>query len=446
MFTTKARRTFFIAALAGSLLFALVAVEYFQALDQERVRNQALSEIQTEFIDFRANLESEINAAIYSAWGVASYLTAHPDSDESEWLSLSKSLVDSNNNIRNIAIAPGNKVAFVYPLAGNEAILNFDYEELPEQLAAVKLAEQNRQMVLAGPVNLIQGGVGFINRIPIFSQFNNQDLYWGVIAVVIDSEKLYQAVGLETLLDKYQLAIRGVDGSGPEGKVFLGEEQTFTNADFLGRVRFPNGTWQLGLVANFAQATSFWDNHRIRLIGYPYIVTLYIMLFTLFAWYRTSYGESMLDPLTNVANRRLVMERLQTLVYLYERHPTPFAVVVVDIDRFKQINDEFGHQAGDQVLKTIAQRMLAKTRATDTVARTGGDEFLVVLMGISDKDLVSQQSEKLAEAIAEPIHYNNIKINISASLGHALFPSDGKTVDALIHSADDHMYQNKRCQ
>src|SRR5690606_20179934 len=135
---------------------------------------------------------------------------------------------------------------------------------------------------------------------------------------------------------------------------------------------------------------------------------------------------------------------LKTLVNIYERHPTPFTVIVVDIDRFKQINDQFGHQAGDIVLKSLAQRMLVNTRTSDLVARIGGDEFLVVLMGVDNPKTIAEQCNKLTQAIAEPISYKTQKIIVSASLGHAVFPADGKTLDALIHSADHKMYKQKR--
>lgn len=447
MFTTKARRLAFIIAVLSSLLLALLAIEYFHVLNKERVRAQLLSETQSEFTGLRADIESEINAAIYSAWGLASYLTAHPTSGPSEWRTLARNLANENPYVRNLAIAPNNVISFVYPLKGNETILGYDYESIPNQREAVRRAQETKKTILAGPVDLLQGGRGLIYRVPIFTHTGNSehpDLYWGIVAVVVDMEKLFDAVGVTELSSRYDIAIRGRDGKGEQGEVFFGVDTTFEQADFVERVRFPNGSWLIALSSNSAYYLSFWERQRIRLIGYPYVLALYIMLFTLFVWYRTSYGEAMLDPLTNVSNRRMVMERLQTLVHLYERHPTPFAVVVVDIDRFKQINDKFGHQAGDIVLKSLAQRMLTHTRATDTVARIGGDEFLVVLMGIDKEAVVSEQCTKLAEVIAQPVIYKNDEITVSASLGYALFPSDGKSLDALIHCADNKMYKQKR--
>lgn len=444
MFTTKVRRIAFIVAVLSSLLLALIAVEYFHALNKERVRAQQLSELQFEFTALRADLESELNAAIYGAWGVASYLTSHPNSDVADWLVPAQTVVDDNPIIRNLAIAPNNVISFVYPLTGNEIILGYNYDEIPDQREVVQRAEETHKAILAGPVNLLQGGEGVIYRIPIFSHVNGIEEYWGVVAVVIDIKELFHTVGIDALMEKYAIALQGRDGKGIDGEVFLGSQGVFDSADLTERVRFPNGYWVIALATEASQNGGFWERQRVRLIGYPYVIALYIMLFTLFVWYRTSYGEAMLDPLTNVSNRRMVMERLQTLVHLYDRHPTPFAVVVVDIDRFKRINDDFGHQAGDLVLKSLAQRMLTHTRATDTVARIGGDEFLVVLMGIDNENVVAEQCEKLAEVIAAPIRYESEDINVSASLGYALFPANGKTLDALIHSADSKMYKNKR--
>ncbi|WP_417658925.1 diguanylate cyclase domain-containing protein [Pseudidiomarina sp.] len=444
MFTTKARRIAFIIAVLSSLLLALTAIEYFHVLNKERVRAQKLSELQSQFTALRADIESELNAAIYGAWGVASYLTAHPGSDVNDWLVPAQTVVNDNPIIRNLAIAPNNVISFVYPLTGNEMIIGYNYEQIPDQRDVVRRAQETHKAILAGPVNLLQGGEGVIYRIPIFSHENGIDEYWGIVAVVIEMDKLFHAVGIDALMDKYAIALQGRDGKGADGDVFWGTPDVFANADFKERVRFPNGHWLIALATEANQNGGFWEQQRVRLIGYPYVVALYIMLFTLFVWYRTSYGEAMLDPLTNVSNRRMVMERLQTLVHLYDRHPTPFAVVVIDIDRFKRINDDFGHQAGDLVLKSLAQRMLTHTRATDTVARIGGDEFLVVLMGIDNEKVVAEQCEKLAEVIAAPIRYKSEDINVSASLGYALFPANGKTLDALIHSADSKMYKSKR--
>lgn len=444
MFSTHKRRIAFIIAVVASLLFALVAIEYLHVLNKERVKSEQLSQLQSEFTAVRADLESELNAALYSVWGIASYLATHPDSTPQEWRAMVQPIVEGNNFVRNFAIAPNNVVSFVYPRQGNEAVLGYDYESNPEQRDVVKQAQLTKKTLLAGPVSLVQGGEGFIYRIPIFSHQDDTETYWGLIALVIDSNKLYEATGVLNLAAFYDVAIRGRDGKGGTGEVFFGKETTFTTADYTEIVRFPNGSWTLALSASSFIDGNFWERQRIRLIGYPFVAALYIMLFTLFAWYRSSYSEAMADPLTNVANRRMIMDRLQTLTQINERHPTPFAVVVVDIDRFKRVNDEYGHQAGDTVLKTVAQRMFTNTRATDTVARIGGDEFLVVLMGVDNDKTIVEQCEKIAEVIAAPIQHKSIEINVTASLGYALYGRDTKTVESLIQSADHKMYKNKR--
>lgn len=444
MFSTQTRRVTFIVAVLTSLIFALVAIEYLHVLNKERVKSEQLSQLQSEFTEVRADLESELNAALYSIWGIASYLATHPESGAEQWRALVQPVVENNNFVRNLAIAPNNIISFVYPTAGNEAVLGYDYEQNPEQRDVVKRAQITKQTLLAGPVSLVQGGEGIIYRIPIFSHEGETETYWGLIALVIDSNRLFEATGVLNLGAFYDFAIRGRDGTGPDGEVFFGDEQTFSSADFSEKVRFPNGSWSVALSTDSHIEGSFWEQQRIRLIGYPFVTALYIMLFTLFAWYRSSYSEAMADPLTNVANRRMVMERLQTLIQINERHPTPFAVVVVDVDRFKEVNDQFGHQAGDTVLKTIAQRMFTNTRATDTVARIGGDEFLIVLMGVNDQKTVDEQCAKIAEIITAPIHYKTTDIKVTASLGYALFGKDTKTVEALVQSADHKMYKNKR--
>lgn len=170
---------------------------------------------------------------------------------------------------------------------------------------------------------------------------------------------------------------------------------------------------------------------------------LYVLLFGLFVLYRESYGDSMHDPLTGIANRRLLMDRINTLLNMHQRTPTSFALINIDLNNFKAINDRHGHQAGDYVLQQIAERLKASVRAVDTVARVGGDEFLVVMVGIDSPQLATEQSVKLLGKINQPLQWKGRTIDIYAALGWSLFPSQALTVDDLLQQADEMMYRQK---
>jgi diguanylate cyclase len=154
------------------------------------------------------------------------------------------------------------------------------------------------------------------------------------------------------------------------------------------------------------------------------------------------------DVLTGLPNRALFNDRLEHGLAQAKRHGGTLAVMFVDLDGFKRINDSHGHDAGDGVLQTIAGRLKAITRDDDTVSRHGGDEFLYLLTGIGDQQNITLVAAKIIKAIQVPCEVSvrdlRISPSISASIGISIFPKDGATADALIKSADEAMYQAKR--
>jgi diguanylate cyclase (GGDEF)-like protein/PAS domain S-box-containing protein len=149
------------------------------------------------------------------------------------------------------------------------------------------------------------------------------------------------------------------------------------------------------------------------------------------------------DALTGLPNRTLFHDRLSLALLLYERDNTRGAIAFLDLDLFKTINDSFGHAAGDTLLKVIAKRLSGCVRESDTVARIGGDEFLLILRDLTDHESAKILAEQLLEAISKPITLNNETIHTSASIGLCFYPQHGTTVDALLKCADSAMYQAK---
>jgi diguanylate cyclase (GGDEF)-like protein len=154
------------------------------------------------------------------------------------------------------------------------------------------------------------------------------------------------------------------------------------------------------------------------------------------------------DSLTGLPNRALFNDRLQHGVAQALRHGRTLAVLFVDLDGFKGINDAHGHEAGDVLLRTIAERLSDSVRGEDTVSRYGGDEFLYVLTEVRTERDIAKIAEKIIEAIRVPCDIGageqSILAGVGGSLGIAMFPQDGATADALIASADRAMYLAKR--
>lgn len=154
------------------------------------------------------------------------------------------------------------------------------------------------------------------------------------------------------------------------------------------------------------------------------------------------------DPLTGLPNRALFNDRLEHGLAQAHRHGWTLAVMFVDLDDFKAINDSYGHEAGDAVLRIIADRLRESTRDDDTVSRHGGDEFLYLLMDAKDQRDVTAIAGKLIEAIQAPCRLvaggQDINRSIHASIGISLFPNHGATAETLINQADSAMYEAKR--
>jgi diguanylate cyclase (GGDEF)-like protein/PAS domain S-box-containing protein len=150
------------------------------------------------------------------------------------------------------------------------------------------------------------------------------------------------------------------------------------------------------------------------------------------------------DALTGLPNRSLCQERLQMSIDQASRSGQKVAVLFVDLDRFKNINDSLGHHVGDGLLRSIASRLLNVVRTGDTVARLGGDEFVVILNGISDVEEIGKiVDQRLISLIRKPHHVDGAELHISCSVGVAVYPDDGSDIDRLMRHADVAMYQAK---
>ncbi len=151
-----------------------------------------------------------------------------------------------------------------------------------------------------------------------------------------------------------------------------------------------------------------------------------------------------LDALTALPNRTLLQDRFHQAAAIATRHGTRLAVLFLDLNDFKRINDTLGHFAGDQVLRHVATTLVSAVRAADTVSRHGGDEFVVLLTDVDDRSDVSVTAEKVLASLAAPTQHGQHVVRLAASIGISLFPDDGDTIEALTALADAAMYDSKR--
>jgi len=149
------------------------------------------------------------------------------------------------------------------------------------------------------------------------------------------------------------------------------------------------------------------------------------------------------DALTQLPNRTLLQDRVGQAIAKAKRNGEVLALLFIDLDRFKTINDSLGHAIGDRLLQAVARRLLACTRAADTVARIGGDEFVILLGDLDRPETARHVAQKVLEALAEPLTLENHNLQVTPSIGIAAYPADGEEVETLMRNADTAMYHAK---
>lgn len=223
-------------------------IEYFaseRALEQER--NRVLGQLST----LRARLEGGVNANLFLARGLAAVIAAQPHLDQAGFSAIARGLVSKEFSLRSVAGAPDMVVSLLYPMVGNESVIGLDYRTHPSQRDAALSARDSGRTVIAGPLKLVQGGVGIIVREPVFlpvAEAGSVPRFWGLVSAVIDADRLYAQAGMDDPSSGLRLALRGTDGSGEQGPAFFGDEAIFGLRPVTQEVRLPAGSWQLAAV------------------------------------------------------------------------------------------------------------------------------------------------------------------------------------------------------
>jgi diguanylate cyclase (GGDEF)-like protein len=220
---------------------------------------------------------------------------------------------------------------------------------------------------------------------------------------------------------------------------------------WLGRGRGPEGAVQLALPYAAIDASVRGDTRRMSLLIFLGLAILYSVLFRIVAGAsralrhqaEVNEHQALHDALTDLPNRTLFHDRVGQALAVARREHLPAAVMIMDLDRFKEVNDTLGHASGDELLEQAGVRLRAALRESDTVARLGGDEFGVLLPKVVDSAAAASVARKLRAALEEPFTIHGLALQIEASVGIALYPEHGDDVHSLLQRADVAMYVAK---
>lgn len=552
----------------------------------------------------RAKLEGNINGNIQLVRGLISTLKTEPDMQQSRFAELSTHLFTGSSQLRNIAGAPDLIVSLMYPMAGNERAIGLNYRENAAQKAVALAVRDGGQMVIAGPVDLVQGGQGIIGRFPVFTGEDGDRTFWGIVSAVIDAQRLYEESGLLDPDLPIDIAVVGQDGTGGSGEQFFGPAAVLESSPVTAEVVLPNGSWLLAAVPkngwhqpsaavwwqrlliitagilvllpiviagrlseqrkksmrdlqireehlqrlsrrlelaldaskvgvwelNLETDELVWDdrmcelydlppdigtpdveiwsktlhpedaqraqaefenalqsrgqyrsNFRVilrngdirhirakaavhdvgdapRIIGLNWDVTADVKLQDALKHAKSQMEHrneeledtkakiehmALHDSLTGLPNRRFLDSELSKSAE--EDHPesTARALLIVDLDRFKQINDTFGHAAGDALLIHVSKVLRTLTRPTDFVARIGGDEFVIVCRQATDEKHLTALAESIVDHMRAPMRYNGNECRFGVSVGISTTEHGANEASHLLVNADLALYQAK---
>lgn len=426
------------------LILACFAIELTVKLFTDYHTNTIKDDIRGHVAIARSNLEATMYHDVYVADSLSTLVTLAPEFAIEHWDLIAGRIVAKASSVRNIVLAPNDVMSYVFPLDGNEKVIGVDYRAVPEQYEKVKIAREKKEMVLDGPLQLVQGGTGLIARYPIFSDSPHNKEYWGVISVVLDYDKLLQQAGIFSL-DGANLAIEKVSSTNNE--LIYGDPAVVEQAEMDFPIHLPNGDWVL--YASYQDEQMNQDTPEIvtlaRISGTIAFILGYILIFLLFRSYLELYKTSIQDELTGIPNRRYILSQLDRIA-AKSNDNLRFALLSIDMDEFKSVNDAYGHEAGDALLKHVTKQLNECLRISDTICRFGGDEFIVLLHRVSSEDDVQQIIAKLHERLnSHPLAWSGLQIVPSVSIGYALHKGQLNTVKIreLFARADKKMYEQK---
>jgi diguanylate cyclase (GGDEF)-like protein len=584
----------------------MLAVAWFAAAQTQSAYDQRVrADVLKEMSVVRAKLEGNVSGNVQLVRGLVAVIATEPDMQQGRFAQLARKLLSEYSQLRNIAAAPDLVVRLMYPLEGNEKAIGLDYRTNAAQRAATLRAQQTGQMILAGPVDLVQGGRGFIGRFPVFIGEAKRQQFWGIVSAVVDTDRLYADSGLTDPDLTLDIAITGSDGRGRLGDQFYGEPSTVTDNPVTASVVLPTGEWimsavpkggwtriapdallvwggfmvlavlmsapiffsgrlmeerqrnlrelksreaelrrlsrRLGVALESSQVGVFeldletrellWDDRVNALYGLPQdggprgyenwrdalhpddlrraeeeyrlgcevtgtyhseyriitpagIVRNIRAIGTVYKdphstpkmvgvnWdvsadvalndnlkranrlSEARYAEleaakaaiehnALHDSLTGLPNRRYLDDVLKARAEQAGRYGGTLALLHIDLDRFKQINDTLGHAAGDAMLVHAAYTLSANCGPGDFVARIGGDEFVVVSIVHEGEAALAGLADRLIAQMRQPILYEGHECRSGISVGIATEGGSEPDPNRLLINADIALYRAK---
>jgi len=355
-----ARRTYLPSLIAffGVLSFAIYVERNETFIAKQEQRALAVSETSR----LRAQIEGYVSADVQLVRGMVAALSANLDMSQTEYSRLAQQVMGTHQEFLNIAAAPDLVVTRVFPYDKNRAALGLDYNQNEAQRAAAYRVRDTGKMVLAGPVELVQGGTGFIGRFPVWDMRGEETKFWGLVAAVIDANALYKEAGLLDPDLSIDVALSGKDGTGGEGPLFFGDETVLDDSPILMNIKLPSGEWQLAARPKEGWALAADDMWPRRFAFF--VIGLLILAPTVAAGRLSDTRRTAIETLKR---REAELERLS----LVAKHASDSIILSAPSGEIQWVNDGFtritGYSFDDAIGQNVGELLNSDNTNPETI-------------------------------------------------------------------------------
>lgn len=438
------------------IVFCLIlAGEYYLVLTYDKYRQKEQRALVREVASSEASLIQQRLYRSLSAAYILGSIVRREQGDVTDFPGIAADLIVSIGGITNLQLAPDGIISQIYPLEGHEKAIGHNVLVDDKRRIDAKLAVDSKKLTLAGPFEFIQGGIGVIGRYPVFlPNANRGNEFWGFASVLIYLDDILAATQLPDFEEKgFRYQLSRIQPDGGEEYIFSGVAERFSEAAVTFKIPVYNSQWFLRVTS--ISSRRYGPTHFI-LWGLV-LITDAALLYLFYSLQRqpivlrrivakkTSELKKLAfyDELTGLENRKFFTDRLNKMLHASQRRNKPLALLYLDLDQFKRINDTLGHAAGDSLLKDVGSRLRQCVRGEDAVARLGGDEFSVVLSQINGPADAAIVARHIIQTLGNPISLGAKDVVVTTSIGITLAPADGNEPADLLKNADMAMYRAK---